>query len=104
MWSSILHHVQNVHSWPTGKCSHGPLLQEKSWIDPESSAMEALKGIVMDKKWLATLLFYTQFRHTGVLESYHAMRLAYIPKRVAYRLDRSYNYDCNIFVCVIIAI
>ena len=85
MWTSILFHVQDVHVWAAGQCQHGPLLQQKKWIDPESSAMEALKIIVTSKKWLKTFPFYKMFRHTGVLESYHNMRLSYIPKRIAFR-------------------
>ena len=83
MWTSILKHVTNRHVWQDGECTHGPLLNHnKSWIDENSPAMKELRKIVMDSKWLKSMKFYTKFRHTGVLESYHNARLKYAPKRI----------------------
>ena len=81
MWTSILKHITNIHVWQDGERAHGPFLNHnKSWIDENSPVMEELRKIVMDSKWLKS--FYTKFRHTGVLESYHNAQLKYAPKRI----------------------
>ena len=85
MWNSILHHVIGEHEWADGQCMHGPLMQQKTYFEKDSTAMCELRKIVMDPKWLRTLSFYRLFRHTGILESYHNTRLAYNTKRIALR-------------------
>ena len=85
MWNSILHHVIDEHEWADGECLHGPLTKQKNYLEPDSSAMCALRKIVMDEKWLKTLPYYRLFRHTGILETYHNTRLTYNPKRISVR-------------------
>lgn len=86
MWTSLLKHVTDCHVWQDGECSHGPIpRQAKTWVDKDSGAMKELRRIVMDVKWLKTMKFYTKFRHTGMLESYHNARLKYACKRVDLR-------------------
>ena len=69
-WSSLMYHLQNVHTWATGACEHGPLTDDPR--DPDGRQLEylsryepgfrALQKIVMDKQWLKSLKFYTRFR------------------------------------------
>jgi len=54
----------------------------KLWIDPESESYYALKKIIMAKDFLKDLTHATHFVHTGRLESYHNLRLKYMPKRI----------------------
>jgi hypothetical protein len=63
-WINVLKHVTNVHTWYNGQCSHGPLddVGERQWINKDLAAMQALRDIVLDKKFLKTLPFYTRFR------------------------------------------
>ena len=49
--------------------------------------MQALRDIVLDKKFLKSLVFYTRFRHTGKLEAYHSHRLMYAPKRFGFSYE-----------------
>ena len=66
--------------------SHGPLnITGKTLIDENSNAMKELREIVLDQKWMRGLRFYTNFRHTGILESYHNCRWKYATKRVDLR-------------------
>ena len=85
MWNSVLHHLIDEHEWADGQCMHGPLMLQKNYFDAESTAMCELRKIVMDESWLKTLPFYRLFRHTGILESYHNLRLVYNTKRIQLR-------------------
>lgn len=77
MWISLLHCVKNEHVWILGKCGHinadgedcstGPPTdvdgQVIPYFDPDEPALEALRKIVLDPKWLQTLHFYVRFRY-----------------------------------------
>lgn len=71
MWMGILHHIVDVHEWILeegnngGKCSHGLLNEEernKPLLKKESPAHKALTKIVLDKRFLNTIPYYTNFR------------------------------------------
>lgn len=61
--------------------------------------MDALRKIVLDPRWIQSLRYYIRFRfvtftllhhndnfrHTGMLESFHSLLLSYCPKRVAFK-------------------
>lgn len=88
-WKSILHHVQNKHSWRDAtifkRCAHPRLSQrevrQKCWLKPGSSAFVALEEVVLQPKLLNDLSRLTEFCHTGGVEVYHSMLLKYCPKR-----------------------
>ncbi|XP_006823888.1 uncharacterized protein LOC102805489 [Saccoglossus kowalevskii] len=93
IWFGILHHVVNEHEWllnvdgTYGGCAHEPLSVEnqcKPWLEKGSPAHLALRNIVEDKRLLKNLGHYTNFRHTGFLESFHSHMLMYAPKRHSY--------------------
>ena len=50
MWFGVLHHVVGEHEWHDGQCSHGPLTAAET--------LEALQKVVMDKRWIKSLIFY----------------------------------------------
>lgn len=65
MWFGVLHHVVGEHEWHDGQCSHGPLTSAetgKPLIAKDSKAMEALRKVVMDKRWIESLIFYVWFK------------------------------------------
>ena len=63
MWHSLLFHVQGVHQWYGGSCSHGPIDDhERTPLHPESPAVDALRAIVKDQRLNNSLRFYTNFR------------------------------------------
>ena len=76
MWISLLHHVQNEHTWILGRCDHidadgvdcssGPPTNENGQIipyfEPDEPALEALRKIVLEPRWLRSLAFYVRFR------------------------------------------
>lgn len=75
-WIGILHHVVNEHEWIIeegangGKCDHDPLNEEerkKPWLEKGSPAHKALTKIVLDKRFLNTLGYYTHFRYTVLI-------------------------------------
>ena len=88
-WVSVLHHVQNKHSWKDTtifkKCTHPRLsrraVRQKCWLEPGSSAAVALEEVILAPRILNDLARLTAFCHTGGLEVYHSMLLKYCPKR-----------------------
>ena len=53
------------HKWAESECKHGPQAEEDESKPPlakSSKAMEALRKIVLDVKWLKSLHFYVRFR------------------------------------------
>ena len=107
-WISILHHVQNKHVWLTGRCEYEPLVgpptdrdgNEIPYFKRDEQAMHALRKLVMERRWLESMKHYTKFRlvsvtifcnvfvaarHTGMLEAFHSVILAYCSKRFAFQ-------------------
>ncbi|KAJ8046721.1 hypothetical protein HOLleu_05492 [Holothuria leucospilota] len=91
-WMGLLHHVVGRHEWALGygggpaRCEHETL--PESWKDKSikegSPAHIALREIVLDKRLLSSVDYYTRFRHTGRLENFQSHILAYASKRFSY--------------------
>ena len=71
MWIGIFHHVADEHEWVLeegingGKCGHNSLDEsgrKKPWLKKESAAHKALTKVVLDTRFLNTLVYYTNFR------------------------------------------
>ena len=65
MWLGVLHHVVGEHEWHDRQCSHGPLASpesDKPILEKGSKAMEALRKVIYDKRWLESLIFYVWFK------------------------------------------
>ncbi|XP_050064701.1 uncharacterized protein LOC114122846 [Aphis gossypii] len=89
-FTSVLKHINNIHEWEENgiiqKCEHETLSEEYKnntlWIHPDSESYNALKKILLAKDFLKDLQHAKHFVHTGRLESYHNVRLKYMPKRI----------------------
>ena len=71
-----LHHVVDEHSWALGECEHEPINYEDReakqhaggkeapppWLEADSAAHNALTRIVMDKRFLNKIHYYTNYR------------------------------------------
>lgn len=111
-FTSLLKHTTNIHEWTTEAgekecCEHKPLSQDESesikWIRIGSEDYQTLYSTVMNKTFLNDLRHASHFCHTSSLESYHNVRLKYVPKRIhfSYRgmflrsilaiIDNNYN-------------
>lgn len=94
-FTSLLNHVCNIYSWLGSKCihkcEHNELNPEDSaevdWIVKDSNDYRILNSIIRDKVFLGDLRQAKHYCHTGSLESYHNVRLKYVPKR------NSFSYD-----------
>ena len=64
MLRGILHHVVDKHEWLDGECQHGeiPVESQKAWLTPDSPAHIGLRKVVLDTRFLHTLVHYTKFR------------------------------------------
>jgi len=113
---SVLHHISNEHEWKISgeikRCEHDTISEkesnEKLWINPLSDSFFALKKILTAKDFIKDLKQAKHFVHTGQLESYHNIRLKYMPKRIHLKyngiylrsileiLDHNYNTGKNI--------
>ncbi|CAJ0944241.1 unnamed protein product [Ranitomeya imitator] len=93
-WKSMLQHVINIHEWsgsePYIACEDLPLtaakLDNTKWLEPTSTALTLLKGIVENKNLLRDIRQINFFCHTGELELYHS-GLKYRPKRLHFFID-----------------
>ncbi|XP_071484497.1 uncharacterized protein [Diadema antillarum] len=92
--NGMLHHIVNEHEWPfttddrPGKCQHDELEEDRdtAWLKPGSLPHEKLYDILHDKRFMKTLPYYTDFRHTGCLEAFHSTLLMYATKRSYFTL------------------
>eukprot|EP00112_Aurelia_sp_Birch-Aquarium-sp1_P026001 Seg8953.4 transcript_id=Seg8953.4/GoldUCD/mRNA.D3Y31 product="hypothetical protein" protein_id=Seg8953.4/GoldUCD/D3Y31 len=85
MWLSMLHHVCGEHKWANGSCKHEEKQDhEKESLRKTSKEMTALREIVLDKRLLKSLQYYTYFRHTSAVENFNSLLLKYVPKRNAF--------------------
>ena len=88
-WVGVVHHVCGEHEWACGSCNHGLLVNEEpdEYLNKTQSCMEALRDVVLDKKFMDTLPYYVRSRHTGCLENFNGMLTKYTPKRNAFEYD-----------------
>ena len=61
----VIHHVVGEHEWAEGQCNHGPLVEtesEKTFLEKDSLAHDAIRSTVLDPRFLMTLRHYVNFR------------------------------------------
>ena len=61
-----MHHVAGEHEWVDGECNHGPLVAtetDKTILGKNSKALDAIRKVVIDKRFLNTLHHYVTFRY-----------------------------------------
>lgn len=90
-WMAILHHINNRHIWPGGRCRHPEGVTEienKKWLERDSEAYKQLRKVVTNREWCGTMQFYTHCRQTWAIENFFSHTLLhYCPKA------NSYSYD-----------
>ncbi|XP_061191774.1 uncharacterized protein LOC133200021 [Saccostrea echinata] len=95
MWVGVLHHVVGEHEWllpysdsGVAACAHDPLTGEprgdKEYMVKGSPAHEALRKVILDKRFMNNIHYFLNFRSTAELESFHNHLLMYSSKRYAY--------------------
>ncbi|XP_064645486.1 uncharacterized protein LOC135498899 [Lineus longissimus] len=80
LWLSVLYHMQGIHEWSTGQCTHGTVDEERPPIKSEST-IQAVREVVMLEKLLQDLKMYVGFHHTGLLENFNGLINMYASKR-----------------------
>ncbi|XP_071949149.1 uncharacterized protein [Antedon mediterranea] len=70
----------------TACCSHGPLEtdRDKGWLAKGDPAHNALRNIVLSKRFLNKIPYWLNFRGTAELENFHQCILMYAAKRFSY--------------------
>ncbi|XP_052691954.1 uncharacterized protein LOC128169991, partial [Crassostrea angulata] len=90
-WMAILHHINNRHIWPGGRCRHPEGVTEienKKWLERDSEAFKQLRKVVTNREWCGTMQFYTHCKQTWAIEKIFSHTfLHYCPKA------NSYSYD-----------
>lgn len=117
MFHSSLLHVLNIHSWgrrtkifkdlaalrekrpyPTKpvlvkSCYHTTLTskgaRETPWFNVEDEDYKALFKIITKTKYTNDMKKCARFRHTGKLESFHSMKLQFLPKSTGFTMKTS---------------
>ena len=100
-----IYSAPHSRSWLDGECDHGALTgptndpdrNELQYFIHGEPALEALRKLVLDKRWLESLSYYTKFRlvivlhflstvcmcsicrHTGMLECFHIVMQHTVP-------------------------
>ena len=86
-WTSIVHHIVNVHKWDGDHFSHSDhepiddIHGRKKWLTLNGPAHQALKGIVTKPNLVRDIAKLNAFCHTGQLEVFHSLLNKYCPKR-----------------------
>uniref|UniRef100_A0AAV2M106 Uncharacterized protein n=1 Tax=Knipowitschia caucasica TaxID=637954 RepID=A0AAV2M106_KNICA len=99
MWSGVIHHVCNKHTWATGSCEHEPLAEEsqdKPWIKPGSEAHRVLTEVVFEKRWLTQVKKFINFRPARNKEGQKMYRKSYNKKSTtwsAYEMKEKKTYS-----------
>lgn len=114
MFHSCLLHVQNIHNWSRRtkifqsfadlrgnrpypkkpvlmkKCYHRPLLvkdsEEVQWFKVEDDDFKALFKVISGTKYSNDMRKCCKFIHTGKLESFHNVKLTYLPKSTGFTM------------------
>ena len=92
------------HEWLTGACSHEPPPgppkdpdgQQLEYFSQHEPAFKVFQKLVFDQTWLflkyqvfmkvlLVKIYLDFFRHTGLLESFNNVVLAYAPKGAAFQ-------------------
>lgn len=93
-FTSILHHITDVHKWEGNKfvnsCEHDDLSytqRPRKWLQPNSHDHRLLCSVIHDKQFLDDVKHTKNYCHTGQLESFHSVALKYKPKRNHFSYD-----------------
>lgn len=94
-FTSLLHHITNEHSWKGNshfhQCAHEEHddddIRDIEWLDPASHDFRLLSSVVQDANFIKDLRHTKHYCHTGSLESYHNVRLKYLPKKSHFSYD-----------------
>jgi hypothetical protein len=65
-WIGVIHHVAGEHEWGDDECNHGPLVAAKTGktvLKKDSKALEAIRSVVLDPRFLSPLHHYVNFRY-----------------------------------------
>ena len=112
MFTSLLYHVTNKHSWDEidsykhfKQCLHDRINEERQWLHPNSEAFDELNKIMTDTRFLHDIRRLHAFVHTSSLEAYHSSMCKYVPKSVhfpnwaftmrTYMAVMNHNFNCN---------
>ncbi|XP_064650471.1 uncharacterized protein LOC135501994 [Lineus longissimus] len=85
-WLALLYHVQGIHEWATGQCSHGPSDEENEALR-DGASVDTVRSVVTDKKLMKELHYYTGFHHTGPLENFNGLITMYASKRTHFEYN-----------------
>ncbi|KAF4523141.1 hypothetical protein B566_EDAN015006 [Ephemera danica] len=96
-FTSCLKHITGVHEWSDGvyvhRCAHDVTDDTESpqlaILDEDMPAYQALAKIVKNPALLSDLRHAHRNLQTSLVETYHSLRLEYLPKRVAFSWDGS---------------
>ncbi|XP_034077579.1 uncharacterized protein LOC117549630 [Gymnodraco acuticeps] len=86
-WTSILNHVQDIHSHDDPlfpKCLHPLRIAQYQWMAAGTPAFHKLETILSTKRILKAVAKLSPHHQTSSLESFHAVILRFAPKNVVF--------------------
>ena len=95
-FTSFQHHIVNKHKFPNNiyykRCKHEALSEDdtrrKKWLEMGSESHEKLRKILCEKTLLADLENMTEQINTTMLEVFHALKIAYLPKKTFFGIEK----------------
>ncbi|XP_056312320.1 uncharacterized protein LOC130223502 [Danio aesculapii] len=88
-WTSLINHLQNVHTHDNAlfpKCAH-PLRASKDpkkWFQPGSQALYKVERVLCNKRVLKDVAKLSHHYQTSSLEAFHSLILRFTPKNVVF--------------------
>ena len=95
-FTSFQHHIVNKHKLMNKiyyKCCEHEALAEnnarrKEWLEMESESYQKLLKILCEKTFLTDLENMTEQANTTILEVFHALKIAYLPKKTFFGIKK----------------
>ena len=95
-FTSFQHHIVNKHKFPNNiyykRCEHEALSEgdarRRQWLEMGSESHEKLRKILCEKTFLVDLENMTEQVNTAMLQVFHALKIAYLPKKTFFGIEK----------------
>ncbi|XP_067268180.1 uncharacterized protein [Chanodichthys erythropterus] len=88
-WTSIINHIQDIHTHPDPvfpRCPHEQRVSKdrSKWFQPGSTALNRLHKVLMNKRVLSDVKKLSPCDQTSPVESFHKVLLQFAPRNVVF--------------------
>ncbi|XP_051716556.1 uncharacterized protein LOC127494593 isoform X2 [Ctenopharyngodon idella] len=88
-WTSIINHIQDIHTHSDPvfpRCQHEQRVSKdrSKWFQPGSTALNRLRKVLINKRVLSDVEKLSPYDQTSTVESFHKVVLHFAPKNVVF--------------------